>query len=106
MNTDLARKVKPLEEVIDVLTKDLKNGHVQRVQAGQCTLELGFIFNDLLSNLERVSDHCANIAITILESKDSHLLAHDYLGTLDLVNQDAYRYQLQHYTEKYVQVNK
>ena len=102
MDYMLAGKVKPLEEVVDIMAKELKTGHVQRVQAGQCTLELGFIFNDLLNNFERVSAHCSNIAITILESQDSHLKAHDYVGTLDRSNQNTYELQLQFYKNKYL----
>lgn len=98
----LAGKVKPLEEVINSMAKALKNGHVQRVQAGQCTLELGFIFNDLLNNFERVSAHCSNIAITILESQQSRLQAHDYIGTLDRNTQNTYELQLQSYKAKYL----
>ena len=98
----LAGKVKPLEEIVDLTAKELKVGHVQRVQTGQCTLELGFIFNDLLNNLERVSAHCSNIAITILESQDSHLKEHDYVGTLDRSNQNTYELQLQFYRNKYL----
>lgn len=102
MDFMLAGKVKPLEEIIGMMTKELKIGHVQRVQTGQCTLELGFIFNDLLNNLERVSAHCSNIAITILESQDSHLKAHDYVGTLDRSNQNTYGLQLQSYKVQYL----
>ena len=102
MDYMLAGKVKPLEEIINIMAKDLKNGHVQRIQAGQCTLELGFIFNDLLNNFERVSAHCSNIAITVLEAQDSHLKAHDYVGTLDRSNQNTYELQLQYYKNKYL----
>ena len=102
MDYILAGKVKPLEEVIDSMTKELKNGHVHRVQAGQCTLELGFIFNDLLNNFERVSAHCSNIAITILESQQSHLQSHDYIATLDRSTQNTYQLQLQSYKSKYL----
>lgn len=102
MDYMLAGKVKPLEEIVDIMSKELKVGHVQRVQSGQCTLELGFIFNDLLNNFERVSAHCSNIAITILESQDSHLKSHDYVGTLDRSNQNTYELQLQFYRNKYL----
>lgn len=107
MDYMLAGKVKPLEEIVNVMSKKMKEGHVHRVQTGQCTLELGFIFNDLLNNLERVSAHCSNIAITILESQDSHLMAHDYVATLDRTNQNTYELQLQFYKNKYLdQINK
>ena len=102
MDYMLAGKVKPLEEIINMMTKDLKNGHVHRVQAGQCTLELGFIFNDLLNNLERVSAHCSNIAITVLESQDAQLKEHDYVGSLDRIDQNTYELQLQYYKNKYL----
>ena len=102
MDYMFAGKVKPLEETINFMAKILKAGHVQRVQAGQCTLELGFIFNDLLNNLERVSAHCSNIAITVLESQDSRLMSHDYVGTLDRNNQNTYELQLQFYKNKYL----
>ena len=97
----LAGKVKPLAEVINLMAKDLKNGHIQRIQTGQCTLELGFIFNDLLNNFERVSAHCSNIAITILESQDPHLKEHDYVGSLNRSNQNTYELQLQFYKNQY-----
>jgi len=102
MDYMLAGKVKPLDEIVDVMSKELKNGHVQRVQTGQCTLELGFIFNDLLNNYERVCAHCSNIAITILESQDSQLKSHDYVGTLDRSNQNTYELQVQFYKNKYL----
>ena len=102
MDYMLAGKVKPLEEIVNVMTKELKMGHIQRVQAGQCTLELGFIFNDLLNNFERVSAHCSNIAITVLESQDSQLKEHDYVGTLDRIDQNTYELQLQFYKNKYL----
>jgi phosphate:Na+ symporter len=99
----LAGKVKPLEVTVNAMSKKLKFGHIQRVQTGQCTLEMGFIFNDLLNNLERVSAHCANIAITILESQDSQLKAHDYVDTLDRTDQNTYELQLQFYHNKYLE---
>ena len=63
----LARKVEPLEEIIDVLRMELKNRHILRLKEDKCTIELGFIFSDLLSNLERVSDHCSNIGGCVIE---------------------------------------
>lgn len=98
----LAGKVKPLSDVIDIMAKELKIGHVQRVQAGQCTLELGFIFNDLLNSFERVAGHCSNIAITVLESQQLNLQSHDYVGTLDRDTQNTYELQLQYYRNHYL----
>ena len=97
----LAHKITALEEIMDLLTKELKAGHIQRVQAGHCTLELGFVFNDLLNNLERVSDHCANIAIAIEESKDRTVNAHDYMSSMNRKARMEYQTQLQAYLKKY-----
>ena len=102
MDTLYAGKVKPLQEIVDLMSKKLKYGHIQRVQNGQCTLELGFIFNDLLNNFERVSAHCANIAITVLEAQDSQLKAHDYVDTLGRNDQNTYELQLQFYRNQYL----
>ena len=96
-----ARTVEPLEETIDRLTKTLKDKHIQRLLAGQCTLELGFIYNDALNNLERVSDHCSNIAVAVLEAADAHLLPHEYLHILAETGQDGYAQQLEFYQAKY-----
>ena len=96
-----ARTVEPLEETIDRLTKTLKDKHIQRLLTGQCTLELGFIFNDTLNNLERVSDHCSNIAMAVLEATDAHLLPHEYLHSLAETGQDGYAQQLEFYQAKY-----
>lgn len=97
---DTARNVEPLEEVIDALTKELKGRHVQRVQSGQCTLELGFIFNDCINNFERVADHCSNLAVAVLESSDSSILAHDYLRTLNEQGKD-YHDQVKQCAKRY-----
>ena len=96
-----ARKVEPLEEVIDALTEELKVRHIKRVQAGSCTLELGFIFNDCINNFERVADHCSNIAVAVLEAADSTLQSHDYLRSIKQDNHEEYRSWLKHYEQKY-----
>ena len=100
-DTTLIHKITALEEIMDILTKELKTGHIQRVQAGHCTLELGFVFNDLLNNLERVSDHCANIAIALEESKDRTVNAHDYMSSMNRKARLEYQTQLQSYLKKY-----
>ena len=78
----MAKKVEPLEEVIDDLNLLIKNRHVQRLRAGECTIELGFVLNDILSNYERVSDHCSNVAVTIIQTEDYDVEAHQYIGRL------------------------
>lgn len=77
---ELAGKVEPLEQVIDGLKKEIKNRHVKRLQEGRCTIELGFVLSDLLTNYERVSDHCSNVAVTVIQIKDSVMDTHDYLN--------------------------
>ncbi|MBP3569661.1 MAG: Na/Pi cotransporter family protein [Lachnospiraceae bacterium] len=78
----MAKKVEPLEEVIDELNLMIKNRHVQRLRAGECTIELGFVLNDILTNYERVSDHCSNVAVTIIQTEDYDVEAHQYIGHL------------------------
>ena len=100
-NNDItaAHKVAPLEKVVDAMTKELKMHHIQRVQAGQCTLELGFVYNDSLNNIGRVAGHCANIAVAVLETEDINLRSHNYLNIIDM---EEYRTHLADYTEKYI----
>ena len=74
----LAKWVEPLEEVIDELIRDLKLRHIERLQAGRCTVETGFIFNDLLANYERVADHCSNLGICVIELAQGEYNAHEY----------------------------
>ena len=95
-----ACKVEPLEDVIDLLTRDLKARHVQRLQAGKCTLELGFIYNDCINNFERVADHCSNLAITVLEETGNQVHPHDYLLHLKDDN-GSYQEQFNNWFEHY-----
>ena len=74
-----AYRVEPLEEHIDDLCDEIKLHHVERLQIGECSIELGFVYNDLLTNLERVADHCSNIAIAVIEMEENAYDAHDYV---------------------------
>ena len=76
---DMARRVEPLEERIDQLCDTIKLNHVERLQKGLCTLSYGFALNDLLTNLERVADHCSNIAVAIIELESDAYDPHQYL---------------------------
>ncbi len=98
---DAVKRVEPLEEAIDILIREVKSHHIQRVQAGNCTLELGFVFNDCLNNFERVADHCSNIAVAVLESADSHVHAHDYLRTIKEDVGEEFRTLVNEYANKY-----
>ena len=79
-NTEAAVKVEPLEPVIDELVHTIKHHHIDRLTNGECTIELGFVLTDLLSNLERVSDHCSNIAAAMLEIERDSFETHQYLN--------------------------
>ena len=76
---DLAKSVEPLEQVIDFLEAELKNRHIKRLKEGVCTIEQGFIFSDLLTNYERISDHCSNIAVCMIQVNESSFDTHQYL---------------------------
>ena len=79
-SVELAAKVEPLEQVIDRLTVQIKNNPVKRLQRGACTIEGGFILADLLNNYERISDHCSNIAVAIIEVEHNSFDTHKYLN--------------------------
>lgn len=77
-----ARQVEPLEQVIDDLKEEMRTRHIRRVQQGSCGIEAGFIWSDLLTNLERVSDHCSNIACCMIEGADHNLYRHEVLQSI------------------------
>lgn len=99
-NLTLARNVEPLEQVVDVLKEQLKHHHIRRLGRGDCTIETGFILNDIITNLERVSDHCSNIAGCIIELSHSSLGVHKYLGNVKSYDQ-SFRNKYEEYLEKY-----
>ncbi|MDD5936668.1 MAG: Na/Pi cotransporter family protein [Clostridiales bacterium] len=76
---DSATKVEPLEQVIDILCDNLKATHVKRLRTGECTIEVGFVFNDLVANVERLSDHCSNLAVCVIRVNESTYDTHEYL---------------------------
>ena len=98
---DMARRVEPLEEVIDMVTEELKVRHINRLQNGRCTLKMGFIFNDCINNFERVADHCSNIAVAVLEGADSALQSHDYLRGIKQNKDEEYRRWTSTFEKKY-----
>ena len=97
----LAARVEPLEQVVDSLKLELKNRHVRRLQEGRCTIELGFVLTDLLTNYERVSDHCSNIAVTVIQVKDSVLENHGYLNQLKSSGSPEFTREYEESLEKY-----
>lgn len=96
---DIARRVEPLEEVVDNLSTELKNRHIRRLQNDECTVELGYIFQDILTNLERISDHCSNIAGCLIET-DEKTNIHAYLHDVK-ENDETFRSDYKEYSEKY-----
>ena len=96
----LANKVEPLEEVIDDLKDALRFHHIERMQAGNCSIEVGFIWSDLLTNLERVSDHCSNIAGCIIETAHHSMSLHEYLSEVKTDHKD-YNDMYKEYSAKY-----
>ena len=97
---ELATRVEPLEEVVDKIRTKLKNRHVKRLQTGECTIEMGFVFSDLLTNLERVSDHCSNIAVYLIQENDESFDVHEYVQMLKNSG-EGFDGQVKRYSEKY-----
>ena len=79
---EYAYKTEPLEELVDIYCDEMKMNHVKRVQKGECTLHQGFIFNDLLTDFERIADHCSNVAVAIIELELNAFDTHEYLVNL------------------------
>ncbi len=75
-----AQSVEPLEQVIDNLTATIKSNHINRLQHGSCTIEMGFVLSDILTNCERISDHCSNIAVAVIEVENDDFDTHKYLN--------------------------
>ena len=96
----LAGKVEPLEQVIDALNKTIRGRHIERLTRGNCTIELGFILNDILTNLERVSDHCSNLAVAIIEIANNSFDVHEYLSTVK-AGQGEYRENFEEFMRRY-----
>ena len=98
----LARRVEPLEEVVDTLRNEMKTRHVERLQEKICTIEQGFIFTDLLTDLERVSDHCSNVAVNLIQINDNSFDNHQYLNELKSEGNEDFIKQYKEYSIKYV----
>lgn len=96
-----AKEVEPLEDVIDGLRTELKNRHVQRLRDGVCTIELGFILQDLLTNFERVSDHCSNIAVCLIQIKENSMDTHEYMNELKRLDKSEFMDEFNQYKTKY-----
>lgn len=98
---ELAKRVEPLEQVIDRMQNKLKNGHILRLQQGECTIETGFVFNDLLNNYERVADHCSNIAVCLIQVDEDQFETHGYLSNVKSHGDDEFDKQYRVYKQKF-----
>jgi len=99
-----AKLVEPLEEVVDTLKEQLRMRHIVRLQRGECTIEMGFVLSDMLTNLERVADHCSNVAGRVIEQRNKNLNMHTYTGNVRSINKDFGRLY-DEYAKKYALVN-
>ena len=96
-----AVKVEPLEQVIDDLTKEIRNYHIERLQKGKCDSRLGVFLTDYITNCERASDHCSNIAVCLIQTHNSSFETHDYLNELKAGQEPAFVGQFTMYQDKY-----
>jgi len=93
-------RVEPLEQVIDELKEQLRFNHIQRMQRGECTIDVGFVWTDLLTNLERTSDHCSNVAGCVLDLQKHDMNMHENLRVLKKTGEN-FKKLMEQYTEKY-----
>ena len=103
-NDDLqmASHVEPLEEIIDDISVDMKSRHVARLRQGKCTVELGFVLQDLTTNFERVADHCSNIAIYVLQENEAHIDAHEFMDNIKKSGDASFEREKAYYYNKYM----
>ncbi len=98
----IAKSVEPLEQVVDELIQKVKRNHISRLQGGDCTIELGFILSDLLTSCERVSDHCSNIAVAIIESRHGTFDTHEYLENIKEQHNALFESKFEEYSKKFI----
>ena len=101
----VAKQIEPLEEVIDHIHAEVKKRHIKRLRTGECTIEMGFILADLSTSLERVSDHCSNLAVSVIQLSDDEIVMHGYLEALDKGNNEWFQKKYQEYKEIYALPN-
>ena len=100
-NTEEALRIDPLEEVVDDLCDEIKSNHIERVSKQLCSLETGFVFNDLLTDYERISDHCSNLAVDILESVTGERWLHEFHSMPEFRENELFKRYFGEYKEKY-----
>ena len=99
---ELAKQVEPLEQLIDRLKNKMKNRHIQRVRKNECSIETGFVFSDLLTNYERVADHCSNVAVCLIEVANDSFETHEYLSNVKGSGGNDFAQRYEAYKQKYV----
>lgn len=98
---ETAFRIDPLEEVVDDLCDAIKSNHIDRVSRRECTLENGFVFNDLLTDYERIADHCSNIAVDVFEKGGTDIQAHEYHQSFNYRENEVFKKHFNDYKQKY-----
>ena len=97
----VAIKIEPLEQIIDKLKYKMKKNHIERLQSNECTIELGFVYSDIITNLERIADHCSNIGVCLLQKRKDGFEPHEYLNHVKYDGENDFIHQYDMYKEKY-----
>ena len=100
-DTYAAGKIEPLEQVVDGLVREVKTRHIARLQAGACTIEYGFVLDDLLTNYERIADHCSNIAVAMIEVSEDRFDTHEYLNHIKNGESPSFEKRYERYRGRY-----
>ena len=100
-NIESAKKVEPLEEIIDELNQELKARHIRRLREGKCTIEQGFILSDITTSLERIADHCSNIAVCILQVAEDSFDTHSYLNAVKREDNETFQRRMEETRKQY-----
>lgn len=102
-DVEMAKAVEPLEEVIDHIRTEVRSRHIKRLRKGKCTIEMGFVLTDLITNYERVADHCSNIAVCMIQVHDNNNFdMHGYLNDLKSASNEEFTNKFRAYSEKYM----
>lgn len=103
INNDIesAKNIEPLEQLIDKLTVKMKRHHIKRLKNNECSIEIGFIFNDMITSLERIADHCSNIAVCLIQVSDDSFDTHEYLNSVKYDGENDFYEKYNNYKTKY-----
>ena len=97
---EVARNIEPLEQVVDELKEEMRNSHISRLKSGECSIEAGFVWADLLTNLERTADHCSNIAVCVIDATENNMNMHESLRNMRK-DKDCFEEKYIEYAKKY-----